>query len=80
MPCRWTTRRNLREYCSCCSWGTRKGCLLEDKKDRDVRHGHIGSMKNCQIPEGLDKIRMGRFVQKLHGHRTPTVPDEQVTA
>lgn len=31
--CRWQTRRNLREYCVTCSWGTRVigQCLVNDR-------------------------------------------------
>ena len=32
MTCRWIARKNLADYCVTCNWGTRFGCIVDEKQ------------------------------------------------
>lgn len=64
MPCRWTARKNLRDYCGTCSYGTRLGCMVNGKPDRG---SYTTSLRNADLPTGQQEIRIGKYVIKKSG-------------
>lgn len=58
--CRFSERKNLNEYCVCCSWGTRLGCIAFDRKSKKE------SLKPV-IPDGQSFVMVGRHSVRRYG-------------
>lgn len=64
MPCRWTSRKNLRDYCSCCSYGTRLGCMVNERPEGG---SYTTSLRNADLLTGESEVRIGKYVIKKSG-------------
>ena len=74
MPCRWTSRKNLRDYCSCCSYGTRLGCMVNERPEGE---SYTTSLRNADLPTGQQEIRIGKFVIKKSGRPIRDVSEKR---
>lgn len=61
--CKWRSRPNLREYCSCCSFGTRHGCMM----DTDTELSPVIKVRVIRVHAEPKVIRIGHYKIPIAG-------------